>query len=84
MIRNQYRPAAQPQGRTPRQSCAHPPRANIARTIAREICEIQGAGLPVSLEDIASRMNCSTKVVARLAPAAVLLARRASVRRIER
>jgi hypothetical protein len=88
MIRNQYRPAAQPQGRTPRQSCAPSclthMRDRLIDRIADDMRVFDGSGISITAELLAGRTGASPALIARLAPVAAKRARRASVRSVVR
>ena len=88
MIRNQYRPAAQPQGRTPRQSCAPScvtqMRERLIDRLADDMRVFAGSGVSVTVELLAGRSGASPALIAHLAPVAAKRARRASVRSVIR
>jgi hypothetical protein len=84
MIKHQYRPRPrrQPIASLTR-TCQGDIRSDLTRKMAEAMREDAFAGQTVSIETLTARFNCSRRLVEELAPLAVNMARRASIKRID-
>ncbi|WP_099866038.1 hypothetical protein [Pararhizobium haloflavum] len=83
MIQRRYRPAASPNGTTPRTSCAGNIRAKLEAKLADHMRLLAGSGVLVTVETLSRETGMSDALIARLAPGAAARARRASIRQVQ-